>query len=67
VEATIKLDQFLKREGVVFSGGEAKHLIQSGMVSVNGEVETRRGRKLHPGDRVTLDEMEMIVGPLSSV
>jgi ribosome-associated protein len=66
VEATIKLDQFLKREGVVFSGGEAKHLIQSGMVSVNGEVETRRGRKLHPGDRVTLDEMEMIVGPLPS-
>lgn len=64
METTIKLDQFLKREGVVFSGGEAKHLIQSGMVSVNGDVEIRRGRKLHPGDRVTLEGVEMIVGPL---
>jgi ribosome-associated protein len=64
MDATIKLDQFLKREGLVFSGGEAKHLIQSGMVSVNGEVETRRGRKLRPGDRVTLEETELTVGPL---
>ncbi|MBX2998137.1 MAG: RNA-binding S4 domain-containing protein [Caldilineaceae bacterium] len=67
MEATIKLDQFLKREGLVFSGGEAKHLIQSGMVWVNGEVETRRGRKLHPGDRVTLDDTELVVGPLPEV
>jgi ribosome-associated protein len=64
METTIKLDQFLKREGVVFSGGEAKHLIQSGMVEVNGEVETRRGRKLHPGDRVQLEGTELVVGPL---
>lgn len=48
----IKLDQFLKLAGVVYSGGEAKHLIQSGGVVVNGEVETRRGRKLRHGDVV---------------
>lgn len=48
----IKLDQFLKLAGVVYSGGEAKHLIQSGGVAVNGEVETRRGRKLRHGDVV---------------
>jgi ribosome-associated protein len=64
MEKSIKLDQFLKREGVVFSGGEAKHLIQSGAVSVNGEVETRRGRKLHEGDIVTLEDVELAVGPL---
>lgn len=58
---TIKLDQFLKREGVVFSGGEAKQLIQSGAVSVNGEVETRRGRKLHEGDTVTLEDLALVV------
>lgn len=60
----IKLDQFLKKEGVVFSGGEAKHLIQSGAVQVNGETETRRGRKLHTGDQVTLEEIALVVGPL---
>lgn len=60
-ERFIKLDQLLKREGIVFSGGEAKQLIQSGSVFVNGEVETRRGRKLRSGDRVRLDEVEIVV------
>ncbi|MCL6435247.1 MAG: RNA-binding S4 domain-containing protein [Leptolyngbyaceae cyanobacterium HOT.MB2.61] len=50
---TIKLDQFLKLVGVVQTGGEAKLLIQAGEVKVNGAVETRRGRKLVPGDRVS--------------
>jgi ribosome-associated protein len=50
----IKLDQFLKFSGMVQTGGQAKMLIQSGEVLVNGEVETRRGRKLHPGDQVEL-------------
>lgn len=50
---TIKLDQFLKVMGVAGSGGQAKLLIQAGEVLVNGEVETRRGRKLTQGDRVT--------------
>lgn len=49
---TIKLDQFLKLQGLVGTGGQAKMLIQDGEVLVNGEVETRRGRKLVTGDRV---------------
>lgn len=49
---TIKLDQFLKLMGVVQTGGQAKLLIQAGEVRVNGNVETRRGRKLVLGDRV---------------
>jgi ribosome-associated protein len=48
----IKLDSFLKAENAVCSGGEAKIIIAEGMVSVNGEVELRRGRKLRPGDQV---------------
>ena len=51
----IKLDSFLKAEGLAASGGEAKLLITEGMVRVNGEPETRRGRKLYPGDRVELE------------
>jgi ribosome-associated protein len=61
VEDTIKLDQFLKLADVVQSGGEAKHLIQSGAVLVNGEVETRRGRKLHAGDVVFVEGEELVV------
>ena len=57
----IKLDQFLKLAGVVETGGEAKQLIQSGQVSVNGSIETRRGRKLYHGDVVTVDGEEMVV------
>lgn len=48
----IKLDSLLKLAGVTMSGGEAKCLIQSGGVTVNGEVCTARGRKLRPGDVV---------------
>jgi ribosome-associated protein len=50
----IKLDSFLKAAGLVASGGEAKMLIIEGMVRVNGETETRRGRKLYPDDRVEI-------------
>jgi len=50
----IRLDQFLKLSGLVRSGGEAKYLIQSGQVLLNGIVETRRSKKLQPGDQVTL-------------
>lgn len=49
----IKLSQFLKLNDLVQSGGEAKHLIQTGRVLVNDEIELRRGRKLYSGDRVT--------------
>lgn len=48
------LDQFLKQSGVVGSGGQAKVLIQAGEVRLNGVVETRRGKKLTPGDVVTV-------------
>ncbi|MBD2019965.1 RNA-binding S4 domain-containing protein [Leptolyngbya sp. FACHB-36] len=51
---TIKLDQFLKIVGLVGTGGQAKLLIQSGEVTVNGAVETRRGRKLVVGDQVSV-------------
>jgi ribosome-associated protein len=46
------LGQFLKYKGVARTGGEAKRFIQAGLVRVNGQVETRRGRVLAPGDRV---------------
>lgn len=60
-EETIKLDQFLKLAQVVQTGGEAKMLIQSGQVMVNGAVETRRGRKLRLGDVVVVDGEELVV------
>ena len=50
----IQLDQFLKWTHVVSSGGEAKILIQSGQVLVDGQIETRRSRKLTPGTIVEL-------------
>jgi ribosome-associated protein len=49
---TIRLGQLLKVAGIVDSGGEAKTLIADGQVSVNGEVEKRRGRQLHAGDEL---------------
>ena len=57
----IKLDQFLKLAGVVETGGEAKHLILSGLVFVNGVIETRRGRKLYHGYTVTVEGEDMVV------
>ncbi|MBM2620152.1 RNA-binding S4 domain-containing protein [Actinoplanes sp. LDG1-06] len=48
----IRLGQFLKLADLIDTGGEGKVLIASGDVSVNGEVDTRRGRQLHPGDVV---------------
>jgi ribosome-associated protein len=50
----IKLSQFLKWQNLVQTGGEAKIVIQEGEVLVNDELETRRGRKLRNGDRVTI-------------
>ena len=55
----MKLDQFLKWKGLVSTGGEAKHLITSGNVSVNGSVELRRGRKLCLGDQVCIGNIKM--------
>lgn len=52
ISAGITLGQALKAANVVGTGGEAKVLIQTGEVRVNGEVETRRGVKLREGDVV---------------
>ena len=52
----ITLDALLKASGLVASGGAAKLLIADGGVRVNGEVETRRGRKLRADDAVRLDD-----------
>ena len=56
----MKLDQFLKWKGIVSTGGEAKYLINTGQVLVNGEVEIRRGRKLRSGDIVCLDKIQLM-------
>jgi ribosome-associated protein len=61
--APIRLDQFLKWQGLVFTGGEAKQRIQGGEVRVNGFQETRRGRKLRAGDRVELAGRTEVVPP----
>jgi ribosome-associated protein len=52
----LTLGQALKAANIVGTGGEAKILIQGGEVRVNGEIETRRGRKLHEGDVVEVWE-----------
>ena len=55
----IKLDALLKFAALVGTGGEAKEAIAQGLVTVNGEVCTQRGRKLYPGDRVCLGDSEL--------
>jgi ribosome-associated protein len=61
----IRLGQLLKLAGVVDSGASAKDVLADGAARVNGEVEQRRGRQLHPGDVVTLEgggELRIIAG-----
>lgn len=57
----ITLHQLLKAARLIQSGGEAKAVIQQGEVLVNGEVETRRGRKLRAGDKVKWNSNELSV------
>jgi len=52
----ITLAQAIKAAGLVESGGQAKHLVRGGAVTVNDAVETQPGRKLFPGDRFRLAE-----------
>ena len=54
----IKLDSFLKFAGVGETGGQCKEIVAAGVVLVNGEICTMRGKKLYPGDRVTIDDPE---------
>ena len=57
----IRLGQLLKLAGAADAGAEAKALIVAGGVTVNGEVERRRGRQLHPGDVVRVGDDELVV------
>jgi ribosome-associated protein len=54
-DETIRLGQLLKLAGVVDDGAMAREVIERGLVLVNGEVDTRRGRQVRPGDVVTLE------------
>ena len=58
-EDYIKLGQALKAAGFVSSGIEAKDVITEGLVKVNGEIDTRRGRKLYEGDMVFFNGYEI--------
>lgn len=58
---TIRLDHFLKLSGVCGTGGQAKGLIQAGEVFVNGEVQTKRRKKLQVGDVVFCKDEEIVV------
>ncbi len=60
-ENYIKLDSFMKWQNLVETGGQAKLLIQNGEVRVNGKIETRRGRKLVNGDKVTFRGKTLVV------
>jgi ribosome-associated protein len=57
----IRLGQLLKLAGVVDDGGQARTLIEDGKVSVDGEVDRRRGRQVRPGSSVELGETQILV------
>ncbi len=57
----IKLEQLMKLSGLTDTGGLAKEIIQNGIVKVNDEVCTMRGKKIRNGDRVTVEGYEVIV------
>jgi ribosome-associated protein len=57
-DGSIRLGQFLKLANMIDSGSDAKELMIQGAVTVNGEVETRRGRQLVPGDLIALGGVE---------
>ena len=62
----ITLDALLKATGLASSGGAAKVLIASGEVRVNGEAETRRGRKCRAGDEVAVGASLVRIGPAAA-
>lgn len=57
----IKLDAVLKFAGVVGTGGQAKMVIQDGLVSVNGQICTQRGKKIRNGDTVEFENFKFTV------
>lgn len=58
----IKLDSLLKFVGIAESGGISKTLISEGLVKVNGEIETRRGKKIYIGDTIEFNGKEYLIG-----
>ena len=60
-DESIRLGQFLKLADLIDNGADAKPLMMQGVVSVNGEMETRRGRQLAKGDVVTLGDESVVV------
>ncbi len=58
----IKLDSALKYSGIAENGAHAKEIILEGLITVNGEKELRRGRKLYKGDIFKLDDEEFEIG-----
>lgn len=58
----ITLTQFLKMQGFASTGGQAKFLVKELDISVNGEKEDRRGRKLYPGDVVIVNGRKFVIG-----
>ena len=58
----IKLDSALKYTGIAENGAHAKEMILEGIVTVNGEKELRRGRKLYKGDIFKIDDEEFEIG-----
>lgn len=58
---SIRLGQLLKLAGLAEDGFHAKELVENGMVKVNGDIETRRGKQLHVGDSVTLGTETVVV------
>ena len=57
----IKLDALLKYAGLTGTGGEAKQAIEAGLVSVNGETCTMRGKKLRTGDKIVFNGTEITI------
>lgn len=54
----ITLSQFLKEESIISSGGQAKWYLKDNPVRLNGETEDRRGKKIHPGDKLEVEGQE---------
>lgn len=63
----IRLGQVLKAAGIAESGSDAKEMILNGEVKVNGLEETKRGRKLYPGDSVLADGEQLLIEAGSDV
>lgn len=57
----ITLQQLLKMENIISSGGEAKYYLANNPVLVNGENEARRGKKLYPNDHIVIEKEEYVI------